>query len=403
MPSNEIGQVFDAAVVAALADDAHGAAKLLSDLDELALTRDVDLYVEGELVDVVERAWSSGWQPLDIVQHVRRQADDRATAFVHDAIALEAARYAPATIDGRWAQQLDELGANSQWWPSDIVLPAAWADKHGLDRVDVWLTVAAVVGRLRFLPRLRQSLPLPGSATARAAAGTAAVDEKMLARVRALLAKAESTDFPDEAEALSGKAQELMTKFSLDRVLVELDTGADGESVGERRIWIDKPYVTAKAMLVSAAGRANRCQSVLFEKIGFISVVGDHADLRLVEVLATSLLVQANRAMLAQGAQRNAWGQSRTRSYRQSFLVSYASRIGERLEEGAEAARAQMVEDDRLLPALAARDAKVEDKFHELFPDTRPVSVAASNPVGWRDGRLAADMANLDVRSKLSS
>ena len=37
-------------------------------------------------------------------------------------------------------------------------------------------------------------------------------DEKVLGRVRALLAKAESTTFPEEAEALTAKAQELMAR-----------------------------------------------------------------------------------------------------------------------------------------------------------------------------------------------
>ena len=37
----------------------------------------------------------------------------------------------------------------------------------------------------------------------------------MLERVRALLAKAESTTFPEEADALTAKAQQLMTRHAL--------------------------------------------------------------------------------------------------------------------------------------------------------------------------------------------
>lgn len=388
--------VFAKAVLAARHNESSTMV-LLESLDLDFDKRDVDVAVEQRLTEVLRRAWESGWQPRDVVEYMRRRADEPEVALVTDAIASENAQYAPATIDGRWFEQIDGIGAE-RWWPDDRPLLDAWTTRYATDAVIVWRIAATVVGIVQALGSLNVTLPLPGSAAARATARTGDVDEKVLARVRALLAKAESTEYPDEAEALSAKAQQLMTKFSLDRVLVE---EADGEQpdggTAERRIWLDKPYVSAKAMLVTVVADVNRCRSILLNKIGFMSVVGDPTDVRLVEVLTTSLLVQANRAMLAQGKQRTARGQSRTRSYRQSFLVSYAQRIGERLEEGATAAHEEVGADDRLLPALAARDARVEDKFAELYPESRPTRVSASNQAGWEDGRVAADLANLDI------
>jgi hypothetical protein len=66
--------------------------------------------------------------------------------------------------------------------------------------------------------------------------------------------------------------------------------------------WIDSPYAGAKALLVQAVATANRCRTVWTEHLGFVTVVGSETDLNLVELLTTSLLVQANRAMLAAGA-----------------------------------------------------------------------------------------------------
>jgi hypothetical protein len=43
------------------------------------------------------------------------------------------------------------------------------------------------------------------------------LDQRMLDRVRALLAKAESTDFPQEADAFTARAQELMARHRIDR------------------------------------------------------------------------------------------------------------------------------------------------------------------------------------------
>jgi hypothetical protein len=120
-----------------------------------------------------------------------------------------------------------------------------------------------------------------------------------------------------------------------------------------------------------------------------------------VEVLSTSLLVHASGAMVAAGRQLDWSGQSRTKSFRQSFLVSYATRIGERLTAADAATSAAMeseLGDGRLLPVLAARTQEVENLFESLFPQVRSKRVSVSNNAGWGAGRVAADLANLDVR-----
>jgi hypothetical protein len=78
-------------------------------------------------------------------------------------------------------------------------------------------------------------------------------DEKALGRVRALLAKAEATKFPEEAEALSAKAQELMSRYPLHQAVVDHD-GGRVPVASARRMWIDSPYAGAKALLVQVVG-----------------------------------------------------------------------------------------------------------------------------------------------------
>lgn len=60
------------------------------------------------------------------------------------------------------------------------------------------------------------------------------------------------------------------------------------------------------------------------------------------ELLTTSLLVQADVAMLAAGRQVSYDGASRTASFRRSFLMAYAQRIGERLQEADDAVSASL-------------------------------------------------------------
>jgi hypothetical protein len=100
--------------------------------------------------------------------------------------------------------------------------------------------------------------------------------------------------------------------------MLDANTGG-APAAGGRRIWLDNPYLIAKSMLIDVVASANRARAVFSEALGFVTVLGDEVDLDIVEMLSTSLLVQATTAMLAAGPQTDVRGQSRTRSYRQSF------------------------------------------------------------------------------------
>lgn len=334
-------------------------------------------------------AWQGGWLPYDLFQIVRRELGDVAATLVVDTIADEAKEYATTTMHPRWRQQLDEIGATAWWEPSQPLL-GQWTTQHRQTAEDALNLVVVLLRLLMTLIRLPVILPLPGTATTTARAPVG-VDQKILGRVRGLLAKAESTEFPDEAEALSAKAQELMNRHAFDRAMLDAEKHV-AQSATSRRLWLDNPYLTAKAQLVHVVARANRCRAVMYDKIGFIALVGDELDLEITELLSMSLLVQATRAMVSAGSQTTRTGQSRTRSYRQSFLISYATRIGERLHTANEA-----TDDERLLPVLRDRKEAVDELFDSLFTATVKRSVSVSNTAGWNEGRAAADVANLGV------
>ncbi|GHF65005.1 hypothetical protein FHX82_006175 [Amycolatopsis bartoniae] len=340
------------------------------------------------LVEVVARLLRRGWQPYDVHRITLRRADARAAALAGEAVAEEVSRRPAATLDPRWREQLARVGAEP-WWQGDRPRLTQWAERHGRTFTQALSDAVGALAVLATLPALPE-LPLP-------AGSREGVDEKMLARVRALLAKAESTPYPEEAEALSAKAQELMSRYSFEQALVQpRATGA------ARRFWLDEPYLAAKASLVTAVATANRCRAVSYEKLGFLAVVGHEVDLDIVELLATSLLVQATEAMLAAGSRVGSGGRSRTRSFRHAFLLSYATRIGERLREADTTATAE-VADSRLLPVLARRGEEVEALFVSLFPTVARRTHTVSNGEGWHAGRAAADQAKLTLeRRRLS-
>lgn len=237
-------------------------------------------------------------------------------------------------------------------------------------------------------------------------------DDKILGRVRALLAKAESTPYPEEAEALTAKAQELMARHSIDAALAA--AGVDDRDRGapdRRRVVVDAPYVTAKVHLLSAVARANRCEAVWTkaDSQAVVFLFGYAVDLEAVDLLFTSLLLQATAAVLAAGSQVDAWGRSRTRSFRTSFLVSFAARVGERLEEATQHAVDEVVAEGgaagprggALLPVLADRAEAVRAARDEAFPRVRRTTTRVTNGAGWQAGREAAERASLTGQSQV--
>jgi hypothetical protein len=365
----------------------------------------VDRQVMTSLQQAVTRAWAHGWQPADLVRVAGRRRGAEAARMTVDAIAAEMRGYAAATVDDRWAAQLSQLGA-LVWWERDDAYLEARTAKHGLPRSSLIGCAIGVLAMLSQLPVLARLYPLPGTARSRPVDHPEMpVDQRVLDRVRALLAKAESTSFPEEAEAYTAKAQELMARYSIDQALLVAGAGAPSrlEPAGVR-LGVDNPYEQPKALLLDCVAQANRCRAIWHKELGFSSVVGFPTDLEAVELLYTSLLVQATAAMLHEGSRRDRVGRSRTRSFRQSFLTAYASRIGERLRTATDDATQQAASETGrgdLLPVLAARERRVDETVDDLFPGVTSHSVRATNPEGWASGTAAADRASLTIREQV--
>lgn len=363
------------------------------------LERELDVAADIVVHEAIRAAWEHGWSPTDLHEVARRRVDAATVRYLDEAIVLESKRYAPATVHPRWRAELAGIAADVE---ASVTAPQLWrwAAAHSVNERQALTVVLQVLHLLGRIPVLDALLPLPG-AHRQAPADVGEVDQKMLAKVRALLAKAEATEFPDEAEALSEKAQALMIRHSLNEAIAEHASGRAAHATS-RRIWIDNPYVAAKAALVQAVAHANRCRVIWFKDLGCVVAVGSETELDLVELLATSLLVQASRAMLVAGRRLEVRGQSRTKSFRQSFLVAYAGRIGERLNAAASAVTDELGRDERLLPVLLERNRAADEAFERLFPRAVASPLRAYDTAGYGAGRAAADSADLGVRGSIA-
>ncbi len=364
------------------------------------------------LHELVAYAWDRGWEPIDLWQLARRRLEPGVEALVAAVTSEQMAAYAAAAGDDALAAQLAEMDGGCTRL-SEATALECWRDARALrdgQAVSRAIALMALASTVPELPLVSASASGGSGGSGVRPSGRSAMDDKALARIRALLAKAEATTFPEEAEALSAKAQELMSKYSLERVAQEADFGVRG-TVALRRVWLDAPYLSAKSMLIEAVARANGCRAVWSEQWGFATVVGEEADLVGVELLSTSLLVQAGQAMLVRGSHADRRGTSRTRSFRRSFLVAFAARIDQRLAEASRAGMEQAEQDRRadaggrradLLPVLAAREDRVAAAVAKMFPKLTTRSVSISNSEGWAAGKAAADLAHLNARGEVT-
>jgi len=286
----------------------------------------------------------------------------------------------------RWTAQLDELTTDATDAPETP------------PRTDRFSHATSLLELYRLLLRLPTLEPVderdhddkPG------AARRTGPESRMLTRIRALLAKAEATGFPDEAEALTAKAQELTARYSIDEALLAARAPAP-DAPGACRIGVEPPYEQAKAVLLDAVATANHCRTVWNEPFAFSTVVGFEADLEAVELLYTSLLVQATHAMTKAEAAQRAGGRRRTKTFRQSFFAAYAHRMGIRL---AAAAETQVTDD--LLPVLASREVAVTAHADRMFPNTTTTRLrGVTDAAGWTEGAEAADRARMGTRPRL--
>jgi hypothetical protein len=361
----------------------------LEAIDRDDLIDDVVVRVVGPMVS---GAWELGWSALDLVHAVHHEFDRGIAGLVADMVLADPTLQRPDR-PAAWTEQLELVrirrGRRSTS-PDDF---GKLADRF-------------LVARL--LTRLPSVVPVvvPPSAWKFAAAAPTPrstdeqVDPRMLERVRALLAKAESTTFEAEAEAFMGKAQELMARYAIDAAMVaaasaDAGIGRLAAGVQARRLHLDDPYAKEKAQLLGAVASVNGGRVVWHGGWGFATVVGFPVELDLVELTFTSLLVQMTRAMATAGA---SGGRTRSPAFRRAFVLSFAQRIQERLEEARRRATDEATEHygGSLVPVQAARRAAVQQRADEWFPDTMPMRSRSVDAGGWYAGRTAADLARLE-------
>jgi hypothetical protein len=228
---------------------------------------------------------------------------------------------------------------------------------------------------------------------------TIEASDKLLDRVRKLLAKAEADGVtPEEAQALTAKAAELMAKYGIDRALLAADR-PETDQPSSRVLDIDNPWARVKAHLLCGLGSALRCQCILLSSTSpgtRIHVFGYASDIERTDVLYTSVLIQMWHGLI--GAQIPDWARS-PRAWRRSWLLGFATAVISRVRAAEYAAASQATApaaggSSRTALVLADRALVIRRNAEQAYPLTRTARLTYSG-TGYRDGYAQGQRADI--------
>lgn len=232
-------------------------------------------------------------------------------------------------------------------------------------------------------------------------------EDTTLARVRSLLAKAESSTFEGEAESYNAKASELIARYGIDRAMLAA-SGTVTDDIATVMIAIDDPYSRDKAHLLSCIAQPMRCRTLLHrfgQRITDVTIFGYQSDLDRVEMLYTSLLLQAATQLKKVRPKQSDYRRESVAAYRRTWLHGFASEVLVRLTKAeTSATQAHTSEPGSRSAALVVqtRTEMVTKAYNDEYGSLKSAKRRQLTGSGYRDGRQAGERANLGNGSALT-
>ena len=231
-------------------------------------------------------------------------------------------------------------------------------------------------------------------------------DDKMLARIAALLRQAEGTDNPHEAEAFMAAAQRLATATAIDLAVARAHsaTRTAAQVPTQRTITIGETGargLRTYVQLFAGIAAANDVRCDVASNSTFVYAYGFAEDIDASHALYASLVVQMVRACdayLATGEHRP----TPTITARLNFQLAFGSRIAKRLGEARDDARREATQTRSAAPgtAIALRNKEIELRDHyRAQSQARGTWRASSSSAGYSSAaRRAGDRAGRTAR-----
>lgn len=232
-------------------------------------------------------------------------------------------------------------------------------------------------------------------------------NESQLNKIRGLLAKAESTDFPHEAETYTAKAMALMAKWGIEEALLE-DAKPKSE-IADKVFDLLAPFARDKVRLLFQVVKALGGDAVLIS--GFnqpgqkrLHVFATQTDMARIDMLFTSLLVQCSTAMnyaVSVSAEARAF----PRKFKSDFLYGFSDQVGYRLRnmerEATQAAEsAAVAQGTSTALVLASKQDRVRARLEDAYKSLT-AGRASNRQVGggYGHGSDAGKRANIGQKT----
>ena len=231
-------------------------------------------------------------------------------------------------------------------------------------------------------------------------------DDKMLARIAALLRQAENTDNPHEAEAFMATAQRLATTTSIDLAVARAHaaTRSPAQVPVQRTVTIGEAGsrgLRTYVQLFVAIALANDVKCDVASNSTYVYAYGFAEDIDATHSLYASLVVQmvkASDGYIATGEHRP----TPTITARLNFHLAFGARVGQRLGAARDEARSAATtgRDQRPGTAVALRNKEVElTSFYREASKARGTWRASSASAGYSSAaRRAGDRAGRRAR-----
>lgn len=224
----------------------------------------------------------------------------------------------------------------------------------------------------------------------------------ILRKVRGLLAKAESTTNEHERDAFLAKAQELQAKYAVDAEMVGAINPDRREGIGHIRLVEERnsKNVKAKRELVMWLAQVFNGKVIMGPRRAYLEVWAHETDLKIIEMMYGSLLLQMQTAMARDEATYGLYGG--LSSWRVSYAHGYVRRVGNRLaaqhdRATADAAAAAGVSTALVLVDRSALVTNAQQAFYgDGLKKARKIPTqAGANAHGFYSGVEAANQADL--------
>ncbi len=250
------------------------------------------------------------------------------------------------------------------------------------------------------------------------------MSDKLIDRVLKLLAKAESTDSQEEADALVAKATEIMVAQEITEAMLARAQGRQTDEIIERKFSFSGSYFAAVQRLALDVGCGFGFRTLVggYGKVKHAHWVGYRTDIERAEITLTSLMIQQSSGMQRWGRESADLLASfvgyRRFAARRAWMLGFAEGAGAVIDRArraavadakkAEAAAAAAARDEAVVDpesdtvALVLRDkkAKIDDWIDEKYGQLRAgrSTNLTGSSTAWSSGYDAGQRADVGRR-----